>query len=87
MAILSRQKNCALKQSANQDLVDIGQVGEVVEINTEVLEVIKRSDFIPVIAPVGADDKGASYNINADSVAGEIARVLSAEKLILLNQC
>ena len=63
----------------------IGQVGEVVEINTEVLEVIKRSDFIPVIAPIGADDKGASYNINADSVAGEIARVLSAEKLILLT--
>ena len=83
---LIKAKKLRLKsRSANQDLVDIGQVGEVVEINTEVLEVIKRSDFIPVIAPIGADDKGASYNINADSVAGEIARVLSAEKLILLT--
>ena len=83
---LIKAKKLRLKgRSANQDVLDIGQVGEVVEINTEVLEVIKRSDFIPVIAPIGADDKGASYNINADSVAGEIARVLSAEKLILLT--
>lgn len=65
--------------------IDIGQVGEVVSINTEVLEVMIDSDFIPVIAPIGADKNGASYNINADSVAGEIARVLGAEKLILLT--
>jgi len=83
---LIRAKKLRLKsKNANQDVVDIGQVGEVVEINTEVLEVIKASDFIPVIAPIGADEKGASYNINADSVAGEIARVLGAEKLILLT--
>ena len=68
-----------------QDVVDIGQVGEVVSINTEVLEVMKDSDFIPVIAPIGTDESGASYNINADSVAGEIARVLGAEKLMLLT--
>lgn len=65
--------------------IDIGQVGEVVSINTEILDVMKDSDFIPVIAPIGTDDKGASYNINADSVAGEIANVLAAEKLILLT--
>lgn len=65
--------------------VDIGQVGEVVSINTEVLEMMNNSHFIPVIAPIGADENGASYNINADSVAGEIARVLQAEKLILLT--
>ncbi|MGB1667161.1 MAG: acetylglutamate kinase [Pseudohongiellaceae bacterium] len=83
---LIRAKKLRLKsRNANQDVVDIGQVGEVVEINTEVLEVIKASDFIPVIAPIGADEKGESYNINADSVAGEIARVLGAEKLILLT--
>ncbi len=70
---------------AGGDLVDIGQVGEVVDINTEVLEIIKESDFIPVIAPIGTDESGASYNINADSVAGEIARVLGAEKLMLLT--
>lgn len=69
----------------NLDIVDIGQVGEVVSINTEVLEIMKDSDFIPVIAPIGTDESGASYNINADSVAGEIARVLGAEKLMLLT--
>ncbi len=72
------------KDSAG-DLVDIGQVGQVVSINTEVLEVMRDSDFIPVIAPIGTDENGASYNINADSVAGEIARVLGAEKLMLLT--
>ena len=67
------------------EIVDIGHVGEVVNINTEILEVMKNSDFIPVIAPIGTDETGASYNINADSVAGEIAKVLGAEKLILLT--
>jgi acetylglutamate kinase len=69
----------------NEEIIDIGQVGEVVKINTEVLKVMKDSDFIPVIAPIGTDESGASYNINADSVAGEIAKVLGAEKLILLT--
>ena len=69
----------------DEEIVDIGQVGEVVQINTEILEVMKDSDFIPVIAPIGTDESGASYNINADSVAGEIAKVLGAEKLILLT--
>lgn len=67
------------------EIVDIGHVGEVVSINTEILEVMKDSDFIPVIAPIGTDESGASYNINADSVAGQIAKVLTAEKLILLT--
>ena len=67
------------------EIIDIGHVGEVVNINTEILEVMKNSDFIPVIAPIGTDDSGASYNINADSVAGEIAKVMGAEKLILLT--
>ena len=71
--------------NVSADLLDIGQVGEVVDINTEVLEMMKDSDFIPVIAPIGSDENGASYNINADSVAGEIARVLGAEKLMLLT--
>jgi len=71
--------------SADSELVDLGQVGEIASIDTRVLEMMKASDFIPVIAPVGTDDKGASYNINADSVAGAIAGVLGAEKLILLT--
>ncbi len=65
--------------------LDIGQVGEVASINTEILDLMINSDFIPVIAPIGTDESGASYNINADSVAGEVASVLGAEKLILLT--
>lgn len=83
---LIRAKKLKLRRKDSAgDLVDIGQVGQVVSINTEVLEVMKNSDFIPVIAPIGTDEHGASYNINADSVAGEIARVLGAEKLMLLT--
>lgn len=66
-------------------LLDIGLVGSVEKINTEVLKMMGNSDFIPVIAPIGADANGATYNINADTVAGEIAKVLGAEKLMLLT--
>ncbi len=83
---LIKAKKLRIKPNEGDDeAVDIGQVGKVVSIDTKVLEVMKDSDFIPVIAPIGADEKGASYNINADSVAGEIAKVLRAEKLILLT--
>ena len=83
---LIKAKKLLIKLNEGDDeVVDIGQVGKVVSIDTTVLDVMKDSDFIPVIAPIGADEKGASYNINADSVAGEIAKVLRAEKLILLT--
>jgi acetylglutamate kinase len=81
---LIKAKKLTLRRQ-DEETVDIGHVGEVASINTEVLEVMKDSDFIPVIAPIGTDDSGASYNINADSVAGEIASVLKAEKLMLLT--
>lgn len=71
--------------TAEDSYLDIGQVGEVVKINTEILEMMRDSDFIPVIAPIGTDEAGESYNINADSVAGEIASVLGAEKLVMLT--
>ncbi|MGK2915922.1 MAG: acetylglutamate kinase [Porticoccaceae bacterium] len=67
------------------EIIDIGRVGEVVGINTEVIDMLTASDFIPVIAPIGVDDDGLSYNINADLVAGKIAAVLAAEKLLLLT--
>ena len=83
---LIKAKKLRIKPNEGDDeVVDIGQVGKVVRIDTKGLEVMKDSDFIPVIAPIGTDEKGASYNINADSVAGEIAKVLRAEKLILLT--
>ena len=67
------------------EIIDIGHVGEVDQIDTEVLNVILHSDFIPVIAPIGVDRNGNSYNINADLVAGKLAEVLQAEKLMLLT--
>lgn len=67
------------------EIIDIGHVGEVDAINPSVVEMLVRSDFIPVIAPVGVGEDGQSYNINADLVAGKLAEVLKAEKLILLT--
>lgn len=67
------------------EIIDIGHVGQVESINTEVIDLLIDSDFIPVIAPIGVGEDGASYNINADLVAGKIAEHLTAEKLILLT--
>jgi acetylglutamate kinase len=67
------------------EIIDIGHVGEVEQIDTEVLQVILGSNFIPVIAPIGVDRQGNSYNINADLVAGKLAEVMQAEKLMLLT--
>ncbi len=65
--------------------VDYGHVGEVVKVNPAVVKNLEDSQFIPVVAPIGYDDEGATYNINADSVAGALARTLEAEKLILMT--
>ena len=65
--------------------IDIGHVGEIEHIDTEVLHVILGSNFIPVIAPIGVGDDGSTYNINADLVAGKLAEVMHAEKLMLLT--
>jgi acetylglutamate kinase len=67
------------------EIIDIGHVGEVDQIDTSVLNVILDSDFIPVIAPIGVGDDGSTYNINADLVAGKLAQVMQAEKLMLLT--
>ena len=76
----------ARKLMVSEDSVqDIGQVGEVASVDTDVLHMLGRSDFIPVIAPVAGGADGKTYNINADLVAGKIAEVLHAEKLILLT--
>jgi acetylglutamate kinase len=67
------------------EIVDMGHVGEVDQIDVEVLQVILGSNFIPVIAPIGVGDDGTTYNINADLVAGKLAEVMNAEKLMLLT--
>lgn len=67
------------------EIIDIGHVGEVAEIDREFIERMSQGDYIPVIAPIGVGADGRSYNINADLVAGKMAEVLDAEKLILLT--
>ncbi len=71
--------------SSPPEIIDLGRVGEVVGVNADVLSTLKGDDFIPVIAPVAADDNGMTLNINADLVAGAISGKLRAEKLILLT--
>jgi len=67
------------------EIIDIGHVGEVQSIDVRVLHMLVNSDFIPVIAPIGVGEDGHSYNITADLVAGKVAEVMQAEKLILLT--
>jgi len=83
-----RAKKIHLKPSPEDDaseIIDLGHVGEVSSIDPSVVDMLGNSDFIPVIAPIGVGEDGRSYNINADLVAGKIAEVLKAEKLILLT--
>ena len=72
-------------ENGEVNLVDIGYVGNVEHVNTELIEVLLSNGFIPVIAPTGVGSSGETYNINADSVAGEIAGALKAEKLLVLT--
>jgi len=82
-------KKLKLAKSRGKDeppeIIDIGMVGEVKEINPGVIEALERENFIPIIAPVGVGEEGETYNINADLVAGKVASALKAEKLILLT--
>jgi acetylglutamate kinase len=72
-------------EGEDPEIIDIGMVGEVKEINPGVIEALEKENFIPVIAPVGVGEEGETYNINADLVAGKVAAALKAEKLILLT--
>jgi len=67
------------------EIIDLGHVGEVESIDASIVNMLVGGDFIPVIAPIGVGKDGFSYNINADLVAGKVAEVLCAEKLILLT--
>ncbi|WP_024832292.1 acetylglutamate kinase [Ruminiclostridium josui] len=73
------------KTEIDGELKDIGYVGTITKINSKVLELISKDEYIPVVAPIGVGPDGESYNINADTVAGEIAAALKAEKLMLLT--
>ncbi|RMG60679.1 MAG: acetylglutamate kinase [Deltaproteobacteria bacterium] len=72
-------------EQVTPEIIDIGKVGEVERVNPEILQVLMREGFIPVIAPVGVGAEGETYNINADHVASAVASALKAEKLVYLT--
>ena len=85
--ILVRQKYIEEKSENSEETkkIDIGFVGEIENINTEIIKVLEKSDYIPVISSIGTDKNGQTYNINADYVAGEIAGKLNAYRMIFLT--
>lgn len=85
--LIQAQKHFAqvTSNTGEQIMVDIGFVGRVIEVNPGIIRVLYEQNFIPVIAPNGVGEDGETYNINADSIAGEIAAALKAEKLIILS--
>ena len=84
--IMARKMEMVInRKDAPPEIIDLGKVGEVVDINTGLIQAVQARGFIPIIAPVGVDEEGETYNINADSVAGAMASALQAKKLILLT--
>jgi len=79
------KKMLVASKDNSDEMLDIGQVGEITSIDPEIIQVLDARDFIPVIAPLGTDKEGNAYNINADVVAGKIAGVLQAEKVIFMT--
>ena len=73
------------KETGNFQTVDFGNVGDILDINTDLLKLLLNQQYLPIISSLGADSSGAIFNINADTVAAEIAIQLNAEKLILLS--
>jgi len=83
---LIQAQKLAMQPALNaSEIIDIGHVGEITHVNTEILATLTESEFIPVIAPIGVGTDGQSFNINADIVAGKVAESLCAEKLLLLT--
>nr|WP_319374776.1 acetylglutamate kinase [uncultured Methanobacterium sp.] len=73
------------QETGEEQMVDLGLVGEIESINPEILKVLTENNYVPVISPIGVDDKGETLNLNADTVAGEVAGEVGAEKLIILT--
>lgn len=84
-AVRRPPKNVVNKETGQVESVDYGNVGDIVEIDTHLLELLLGGGYLPVISSLAADDKGKVFNINADTIAAEIAVSLKAEKLILLS--
>ncbi len=83
--LIARKTTPTMPEKFQGEVPDIGYVGEVVQINTTILEQLINQNYIPVVSSIGAGADGSSYNINADTAAGELAAALKAEKLIMLT--
>ena len=84
-AFIRARKMLVADEARPEQMIDIGQVGEIEAIDPGVISTLEAGGFIPVVAPIGVGAGGESYNINADLVAGKLAEILKAEKLILLT--
>ncbi len=85
IGLTGKDGNMIIARKMEHPTVDLGHVGEVTEIDASVVKMLEEDRFIPVIAPIGVGKDGTSYNINADIVAGKMAEVLNAERLLLLT--
>lgn len=85
IGLTGKDGNMIIARKMEHPEVDLGHVGEVIEIDASVVKMLEEDRFIPVIAPIGVGRDGTSYNINADIVAGKMAEVLNAERLLLLT--
>lgn len=84
-AVRRPPKDIVNKETGETETIDFGNVGDVLQINTHLLSLLLDADYLPVVSSLGADDEGQIYNINADTIAAEIAIRLKAEKLVLLS--
>ncbi len=85
MILAERQQTRITDENGQQTDVDLGYVGRIVGVNTEAITALDKADYIPVITPIGVGVDGQTYNINADTMAGEVASAFQAEKLIVLT--
>jgi acetylglutamate kinase len=84
-SFIRAKKLLLANQDNSEDLIDVGQVGDIMQIDPSLIGHLESGGFIPVVAPIGVGKNGETYNINADVVAGKIAEILKAEKLVLLT--
>ena len=83
--VRAQKKFATVYQNHSEEKVDVGFVGEVVEVNSKIIDDLLNQNYVPIIAPIGVDSEGKSYNINADDFASAIAGALHAEKFLLLT--
>jgi acetylglutamate kinase len=84
-AVKRPPKEIMNKETGETEMIDFGNVGDVLRINAHLLSLLLDADYLPVVSSLGADDEGSVFNINADTIAAEIAIQLKAEKLVLLS--